>query len=176
MDPGELEALALEALRRADADPEEPPPVFEIVRALLGTKVERPAHMVTLGATHRLHGRTFVSVKASLSIQRAQHVAGHELAHILIREAALHLDDEERAADYLGACLMMPRPYVVKFHRAEGFAPAALAEELATTQTAAALRIAEVVNVPLAAVSPALVRVRGPESFVWGDEDAAESA
>jgi hypothetical protein len=170
-DEFDLEALAAEALARANADDEDPPSVFELIEKILGTKVRRPAHLVTAGALARVGETLIVAVKASLPIQRAHHVAGHELGHALIREARLRCDDEERAADYLGACLMMPRRYVEKLYRCEGFAPAILAGEVVATQTAAALRIGEVIGMPLAAVSPRIVRVRGAQPFEWGGEE-----
>lgn len=172
IDTGVLDSIAEDALQRADADPEAPPTVFELAAAL-GYVVERPAHMVTLGATSRLHGRVRIAVKASVVDERSGHIAGHEMGHVLMREHGIPIDEfEELRADYLGGALMIPHAYALRLYRAEGFAPALLAEEICCTQTAASLRIAEVVGVALAAVSPAIVRVRGPVSFVWGDEQS----
>lgn len=73
------------------------------------------------------------------------------------------LEDSERAADYLGAALMAPYPLA----RAYDDDWRALAGDIGSTQTQAALRCAEVLHLPRAVVTPARVYLRGPEGFVW---------
>lgn len=170
-DESDLERLAIEALERADVDDADPISAFELVERILKTKVRRVAHLVTAGCLARVGDSLIVAVRASLSIERQNYTAAHELAHAIVREAGFKCDDEERAADYGAACLLMPRRYVSKLYRAEGFAPALLAGEVVVTQTSAALRLSEVIGMPLAAVSPRLVRVRGAQPFEWGGEE-----
>lgn len=170
-DEADLEALATEALARANVDDADPVSAFELVERILKTKVRRVAHLVTAGCIARVGDSLIVAVRASLSIERQNYTAAHELAHAIVREAGLKFDDEERAADHGAACLLMPRRYVAKLYRAEGFAPALLAGEVVVTQTSAALRLGEVIGMPLAAVSPRLVRIRGDRPFEWGGED-----
>lgn len=171
MDAEDLEGLALLPYLEKQIDPEDPPPVFELARAFLGVRVERPAMLAgKLAASFRVDGRDRIAVRAGLPIEYAHFYAAHEMAHVLMRRAGAARPEDEQAADYLGAALMMPRAFVRLIARREGFAPRALAESTVCTQTAAVLRLGEVLCVPLAAVSPALVRVRGPESWVWPDE------
>lgn len=171
MDPADLEGLALIPYHETGLDPEDPPPVFDLVRAWLGVRVERPANMAgATGRTFRVDGRDRIAVRAGLPVEYAHFAAAHELAHVVMRRAGdpEHADDER--ANYLGAALLMPRAAVRAVHRAEGLAPRALAEAIVATQTAAALRFGEVLGAPLAAVSPGAVRVRGPSGWVWPDE------
>jgi hypothetical protein len=177
MDLGELEALAIQLYEEVAIDPTEPPSMFRVARAWLGAgAVERPHVMAGPPAkAYRIDGRDRIAVKASVPLEYASFYIGHELGHLLLRRAGYVGDDEEACADYLGAALMMPRPAVVATYKAEGFAPRALAELVGCTQTAAALRLGEAMRLPLAAVSPALVRVRGPEAFVWPDEGTIRS-
>lgn len=172
MDVGDLEALALQLYAELGIDPAEPPSLFQVARAWLGAgAVERPHAMAGPPAkAFRIGARDRIAVKASVPLEYAHFYIGHELGHLLLRRAGYVGDEEEACADYLGAALLMPRPAVVATYRAEGFAPEALAEAVVCTQTAAALRLAEALGLPLAAVSPANVRVRGPEAFVWPDE------
>ena len=79
-------------------------------------------------------------------------------------------DDEEAAADYLGAALVAPRRAFASALRALGDDLAELAAVFRSTETAAALRVGEVTGRPLAVVAPHRVRVRGPESWAWPDE------
>lgn len=171
MDPRDLEGLVELAYLEAGVDPADPPPVFELIRAFLGVTVERPALMAGPPAKRFIFGgRERIAVKASVSIEYAHFYAAHELGHVLLRRAGDPDHADEAAADYLGAALMMPRAAVRAVFRESGFDPSALAEAIVCTQTAAVLRFGEVLGAPLAAVSPAAVRVRGPESWVWPDE------
>lgn len=173
MDPGELEGIALALYNEIGEDPERPPSAFRLARAVPGVgPVERPRNMIGPAVTFQVAGKDRIAVKASIPLEYAHFYVGHELGHILLRRNGLACggEREERAADYLGAALLMPRAAVRAVYRAEGFAPAALAEIIVCTQTAAVLRLGEVVGTPLAAISPALVRVRGPETWIWPDE------
>lgn len=176
MDLGDLEALALVPYYEKSIDPEDPPSVFDLIRIFLGVIVERPKNIAGPPASRfKLHGVEAIAVKASVPLEYAQFYAAHELGHMLLRRSGYLEDDEEACADYLGAALMLPRAAVLGHYRAEGFDPVGLAGRIVCTQTAAALRLGEVIGVPLATVSPAIVRVRGPEAFVWPDESTVRT-
>jgi hypothetical protein len=100
----------------------------------------------------------------------AHFAIAHEIGHYLLRRARFVGDDEERAADYLGAALIAPRRAFLAARRAMGDDLPNLARTFGMTETAAALRLGEVCHVPLAVVAPQTVRVRGPEEWVWPDE------
>jgi hypothetical protein len=171
MDLGDLEALAMSLYIEVGEDPAEPPPATTLARAWLGVRVERVPNQILAGTTYKVDGRDRISVRSSVAIEYAHFFVAHELGHLLLRRARVPVDEEEEArANYIAAALLMPRPAVLATYRAEGFAPRALAEMVTCTQTAAALRLAEAMRVPLAAVSPSAVRVRGPDDFVWPDE------
>jgi uncharacterized protein DUF955 len=171
MDLAELEGLAMLPYAERGIDPENPPPIFDLIRAFLGVRVQRPANMPGPPASRFVvGGQERIAVKASVPIEYAAFYAAHELGHVLLRRSGFLGADEESCADYLGAALLMPRAAVLALYRAEGFAPRALAESIVCTQTAAALRLGEVLTAPLAAVSPAVIRVRGPSAWVWPDE------
>jgi hypothetical protein len=170
MDLDDLEGLALALYAELGVDPEQPVTTFRLARAWLGTTVERRHLVATPAAMQRFGGKTTIVVRPSATLEYAHFFVGHELGHLLLEREGYAGEDVEACADYLGAALMLPRAAVVATYKAEGFAPRALAETVVCTQTAAALRLGEVVRLPLAAVSPQLVRVRGPEVFVWPDE------
>lgn len=168
MDVLELEGLAAALYDELDIDPAAPPGTYEIARRWLDRSVLEVRNMVGPPAKTFDHGRR-IAVRASVPLEYRQFFVGHELGHLLLRRIDYVGEDEEACADYLGAALMIPARAVVAAHREFGLDPRELADRIVCTQTAAALRFGEVLAVPLAAVSPAVVRVRGPE-WVWGDE------
>jgi hypothetical protein len=174
MDVADLEALVTGLYDELGLDPERPPSAFRIARAWLGAgSVERVHALAGPPATrYRVGGQTRIAVKRSLPDAYANFFCGHELGHLLLQRVGAVFDehDEERAADYLGACVVLPRAYVMRVYRAEGFAPRVLAEECCVTETAGALRFGEVVTLPLAVDAPTGVRKRGPEHWVWPDD------
>lgn len=171
MEPDDLEGLAEGAYRDAGLDAEQPH-VTRLARALLGPNaihrgprpVHGPAALFRVGKEWRIMiGRAVPPLYAVFAV-------GHELGHWLLARAGYHGDDEEMAADYLGAALLAPRRAFVTARRSLGDDLPALAEAFSMTETGAALRLGEALRVPLAVVSPRLVRVRGPESWQWPDE------
>lgn len=167
----ELEGIADAAYRQAGMDADRPH-VPRLARALLGgaaiQKGPRPLHgpaaLVRVGEDWR------IVIARGLPPLYAHFAIAHELGHHLLRQHGYDGDDEERAADYLGAALIAPRRAYLAARRALGDALPALAETFGMTETAAALRLGEVCHVPLAVVAPQTVRVRGPEAWVWPDE------
>lgn len=167
----EFEGLADAAYRDAGLDPTQPN-VPRLVRALLGRGAVRrgprpvrgPAALIRVGESWR------IMLARGLPALVAHFAVAHELGHWLLRRHGYAGDDEERAADYLGAALLAPRRAFLAARRALGDDLPALAEAFGTTETSAALRLGEVCSVPLAVVAPQTVRVRGPEEWVWPDE------
>jgi hypothetical protein len=106
----------------------------------------------------------------SLPPRYALFAIAHELGHWLLARHGFVGDDEERAADHLGAALVAPRRAFLSARRAVGESLPELADAFGITETGAALRLGEVLGVPLAVVVPATVRVRGPEDWGWPDE------
>lgn len=166
----ELEHIAEAAYRDVGLDPERPHPT-RLARALLGVDavlrgprpVATPAALVRVGESWR------IVIGRSLPPLYALFAVAHELGHWLLRRHGLD-DTDEAAADYLGAALVAPRPAFRAAWRTKGCELAQLAEALHMTETGAALRLGEVLRVPLAVVAPHRVRVRGPEAWIWPAE------
>ena len=171
MDQLELEGLAEGAYRDARLAPEQPH-VPRLARALLGPDalhrgprpIHGPAALIRVGDAWR------IVIARSLPPRYALFAIAHELGHWLLARHGYDGDDEERAADYIGGALLAPRRAFLDAHRALGADLPELAESFAVTETGAALRLGEVLGVPLAVVAPQTVRVRGPEEWIWPDE------
>lgn len=171
MEQLELEGIADAAYRAASLDPDRPH-ITELARALLGPAaiqrgprpVHGPAALIRVGDDWR------IVLARSLPPLYAVFAVGHELAHWLLAQHGYDGNDEEAAADYLGAALLAPRRAFLAARRVLGDDLPALAKAFSTTETGAALRLGEVLRVPVAVVSPGLVRVRGPEGWNWPDE------
>lgn len=166
----ELEGIAEAAYREAGMDSERPN-VAGLARKLLGPNaiIRGPRPLSGPAALIRIRDEWKIFLSRSLTREYALFAVGHELGHWLLRRDG-GISDSERAADYLGAALLAPRRAFLTARRAVGDDFTALAEAFATTETGAALRLGEVAREPLAVISPQQVRVRGPEEWVWPDE------
>lgn len=174
MDLITLESLAVEEYRARGLDPAEPVSTLRLARLKFHPGViTRPptfaARFPSCTGTDPRTGLRYIGLKRTIPRDEVQWYCGHELAHLILgvphgKGAAI-----EAACDYLGACLMAPRPAVHALYRACGFDVSAIAKHVVATQTWAGLRLAEALLVPLAAVGPT-VRVRGPEEWAWPDE------
>lgn len=174
MDFIELEAIAVETYQRHGFDPAVPVSTFKIARAVLNDPepVTRPPTLLGFPSTvYRSGARTKIALRRSVPDDEALFYVGHELGHILLGKPQGGGAEIEGMCDYLGAALMAPRPAVMGLHRAFGWDLEAIGDVVCATQSWAALRLGETLRVPLAAVSPALVRVRGPEEHVWPEEE-----
>jgi hypothetical protein len=166
VDAASLEAIALATYRRAKRDPGRPMSTFALARAV-DVEVLRLRDMAGAPAGRGTsNGKRFIAVKQRLPEAYARFFAAHELAHFLLDEEGYDAEDLETCCDYLGAALMAPRPAVIGLKSAFGLDPRAIAKEVGGTETMAALRVGEVLRIPLAVVAP-IVRVRGPEEWVW---------
>lgn len=173
MDATEVEALAVDFYRRLKLDPAQPVDTFRLARLLLGADgIERGTSIVgALAKVYTVNGKRRIAVSRKATVEYAQFYVGHELGHIVCDEQGYRQADVERVCDMFGAAVMAPIPAVHAMLRAFGRDHEAIADELISTQTHAALRVAEVLRIPRAIITPARVYARGPDEFVWGSED-----
>jgi hypothetical protein len=139
------------------------------IAAGLGIEVQRVLGMLTIGALARYDGRTIIGVRKSLPKPYAAFAIAHEIGHWALRQVGS--EDSEAGADYIAGALLMPRSAFLGRVRDVGANPEQLALPFGVTQTAAMLRLGEVHRQPLALIAPHTVRVRGPESWTWPDEN-----
>lgn len=173
MDSASIEGLAVDFYKRLGFEPDRPVDTFRLARKLLGPDaIERGTSIVGAGAkVFTVHGRRRIAVSRKLSVEYAQFFVGHELGHIVCDELGYREEDLEQVCDQFGAAVMAPIPAVNAMLRAFGRDHAAIAEEVCSTQTWAALRVAECLRIPRAVLTPQRVYARGPEEFVWGPEN-----
>jgi hypothetical protein len=169
----EVEALAVGLYRRLGFDPSEPVDTFRLARKLLGADaIERGTSIAGLPAKlFVVNGQRRIAISRKLSVPYARFFAGHELGHVVLDDLGYREDDLEAACDMFGAAVMAPLPAVAAMLRVFGRDHEAIADEVCSTQTWAALRIAECLGIPRALITPQRLYVRGPEAFVWGSED-----
>lgn len=140
---------------------------WQLARAL-GVEVFAVRNMVSEESVATFQGRELLGYRASLPRPYANHKLAHGLGHIGMRR--LGVADSEEGADYIAAATLMPS---AAFRDCLGeFGPdmTRIASAFCVTETSAALRLGEVNDVPIAVVTPAIVRVRGPEEWEWGPE------
>ena len=158
-----LEGLATGLYLDLGLDPQEAESPATIARKWLGADalVVAPATLRVPACTFFVAGARRIAVKPHLPPAARRFWIAHELGHAILARAGE--EDSERAADYLGAALMAPRPLALAYDDDWR----SLAADIGSTQTLAALRTAEVLGLPRAVVTPQRVYLRGPESFVW---------
>lgn len=173
MDAASVEGLAVDFYRRLKLDPARPVDTFRLARLLLGRDaIERGTSIVgALAKVYTVNGQKKIAVSRKATVEYAQFYVGHELGHIVLDELGYREDDVERVCDTFGAAVMAPMPAVRAMLRVFGRDHAAIADELVSTQTHAALRVAECLGIPRAIITPARIYARGPDEFVWGPED-----
>lgn len=159
-----MEALAEELYRELGYDPAEAEHPITLAKRWLGADavIQAPSTLAAPACTFFVAGQRRIAIKPRLPPPYRRFWVAHELGHALLARAG---EDErdERAADYLGAALMAPYPLA----RAYGDDWRALAADIGSTQTQAALRTAEVLRLPRAVVTPARVYLRGPDGWIW---------
>jgi hypothetical protein len=169
VDVADLEGLAITLYKRFQHDPSEPVSPVKLARDWLGSDAIGRGHVIGgMGSSGRANGKWKILVRPSLPLPELAFTIGHELGHILLAEEGWNgdRDEEEQAADHIAGALLAPQPAMRGLYRAYGLDLAAIADTVHASQTWAALRIGEANGMPIAAISPALIRVRGPE-FVW---------
>jgi len=172
---GAAEQLAFSFYERVSCDPEVPVSPFLLARRYLGPGAIERGHFSSLATTFIVNGKRRIAVKRHVPIEYAAFYIGHELGHAFFEEIGHRPDDIEAQCDLFGAAIMAPRPAIIRLHRAFGFDLVAIADEVGSTETWAALRIGEALGRPLAAIAPSRVRVRGPDEWVWPEESVLRS-
>jgi hypothetical protein len=183
LDAGDLEGLAEALHLEAGLDPSDPAGVAKVARGLWRDAgavelVPRDALRHVPAKLALVQTRWRIYVRSGTPREQVGFLIGHELAHWALRREGVSFElevDEERACDYLGACLVAPRSAFRATMRALGEDVRELAERFGSTETLAVLRWGETTGRDLAVVRPGLVRVRGQLSFVWPDEQTIRS-
>lgn len=159
-------------LREGGQDDDDVPRLGQLATALLGAgAIEYAPQLRGDGALARVGDQWRVYLRRGLTIERRAFALSHELAEWWLRVRERYDgEDVEIAANYIAAAIMAPRRAFARALRAHGHDFAELAADFRTTETHVALREAELVRMPRAVVTPALVRVRGPEAWVWPEE------
>jgi len=170
---GEGESVAL--YNRLDLDPSEPVSPFRIARKMFGPEcITRTPILMAAASTAIVNGRRIIAVRRSVPVEYQGFFVAHEIAHTLMQDAHYEGDDEdqERMADYLGACIVCPAPAARELYKQFGRDFEAISDELGSTQTFTALRLAEVRRIPRIIVTPKKVYDRLPEE--WSRPSPAE--
>ena len=168
----ELEGIAEAVLRTGGQDDAEAPKLAALVRMHLGPEALEYSH-ATPGdaALVRVYQDWRIYVRRGLSPERHAFAIAHELAEWWLRVRERYMgEDAEHAANYVAAAIMSPRRAFRRAVSAVGHDFADLADHFRTTETHVALREAEIDRRPRVVISPALVRVRGPEAWIWPNE------
>ena len=158
------DAIATEVLERAGAALDERPNVAALVRAL-GLSVHYGASLPGDAALVRVGDEWRIYLRRKLPRERVAFAVAHELVEWALR--GYIGEDIETRANLGAAAILVPRRALA---RLRGCTLHELAEAFKVSETLIALREAEVTGEPRAVVSPALVRVRGPEAWVWPSE------
>lgn len=159
-DTSDLECIVERIYREAGAGPDDVWRPSRIARALFGPDVlylvpDVPGH----AQLTRMHGGPVIAVRKGLSPAYRDHAIAHELGHWALElEGVPHDEHTENACDFIGAALITRRR---PFARVARHDYRQLALDFRTTETLVALRVGEVLNEPVAVVSPHLVRARG---------------
>jgi hypothetical protein len=168
----ELEGIAAALLREGGEDGDEAPDLACVVTTLLGPNAVGFSHAVPGdGALVPVGDGWLIQVRHRLPGDRHAFVVAHELAEWWMRVREKYDGpDVENCANYIAAAIMAPRRAFQLALRAVGSDFVLLADEFGISESHAALREAEVTGRPRVLVSPALVRTRGDDAFVWPDE------
>jgi len=168
----ELEGVAEVILREGGQEDDEAPRLAKLVTAHLGAgAVEYASGLRGDGALVRVYDDWKIFVRRGLTIERRAFAISHELSEWWLRVRERYQgEDIEHVANSIAAAILSPRRAFRRAIEAYGGDFADLAAAFRVSQTHAALREAELANLPRAVVSPALVRLRGPDAWVWPDE------
>jgi hypothetical protein len=168
----EIEGLAVEFYKRLNLDPEQPVDTFRLARRLLGAQaIVKGTSLVGMPAkVFFVLGERKIAVNRKIPVPYQQFYVGHELGHIVCDEIDYAEDDLEQVCDHFGAAIMAPIPAISSLLRTFGRDHEAIANEVGSTQTWAALRVAEYLKIPRAIVTPQKLYTRGPDEWQWGSE------
>lgn len=108
------------------------------------------------------YDRPMILVRPGLQPCRLAWSIAHELGEYILHRAAYREPDAELVANGLAAALVMPRAHFARAYGSAGFDLEQLADGFCVPQSAAALRVGEVCDVPVALVTPTRVHRRDP--------------
>lgn len=118
-------------------------------------------------ALSKWNNQQYIALADGLSVVEARFLVFHEIVEFVLYGST---DEQiESACNAIAAALSMPRGAFAQAVRELGEDPHGLAERFQVTATAAALRIGEVTDHPLVALSRTFVWVRGRE-WTWPEE------
>lgn len=175
MDQGDIEGVAVAALKSAGFDGVDLVSPARVAAGLAGTTVpivrtdaiRGPAALCRAGAEWRIY------VRRRLSPRALRWFVWHEVAELALRLEHYEGEDVESVADAIAAAMRLPRRAFISAASDCGDNWAKLSRLLDVSQSAAALRWGEVLDEPLALVAPSRpVRVRGA-TWTWPDVSRA---
>lgn len=172
MEQGDLEGIAEAILAEAGQEDDRAPKLAQLVTELLGPgSVEQVTNLRTDGELVRIRDQWRIYLKRGLALERRAFALSHEIGEWWFRVRERYEGaDVEHAANYVAAAIMSPRRAFRRAVAEHGRGFSGLAAAFRTSETQVALRDAELSGTPRAVVTPALVRVRGPEGWVWPSE------
>lgn len=173
MEQLEREGIAEAVLAEGGQEDDGAPKLARLVAAHLGSGAVEfaPATLRGDGALVRVYDDWRIYVRRGLSPERRAFAIAHELAEWWLRVREKYDgEDVEHCANYVAAAILSPRRAFRLAVEAYGRSFPELAHAFRVTETLIALREAEIDRRPRVVVSPALVRVRGPDGWVWPDE------
>lgn len=171
MDIWETDAWAAHVYGLAGFDGSEPVSPVKLGKAILGPESLRIVPHAALPGDAKLavvNGVTFIFARKGLTRERLLFGVAHELAELVLRG---HIDPTiEDACNAIAGAILAPRKAFASVLRAVGEDFTQLALPFHLTETGAALRLGEITDRPLVAISPQLVRVRGRD-WSWPPEE-----
>jgi hypothetical protein len=169
IDAGELDEVVECMYRRANAGADQVLSPLALARKLYGpSTVQWVRNQIAPGECGRTEDQVYIGLRAGLPMTIARHLCGHELGHLELGMRGSGEPDIELACDYIGAAIMTRRrPFARRAcGRERDFKQLAL--DFGSSETLVALRIGEVLRLPVAVVAPHVVRARGDAQ--WPDE------
>ncbi len=167
-DLAEAEGEALLAYAEAGLDPEHPPAIGPLCKALFGRAPMPKPHLAREAMMGMLGGEVLIYYRSGMTSARQRFCVAHEAGHGRRRQLHERSDAlSEAKADLLGACLIAPRPAFLRAVKRLGHSVYDLAHSFKTTHAAALLRLGECVGRPVLLLGPR-ERQRG-EPFIFGD-------
>ncbi len=165
----DLEGCVEELYSLAKLEPDEVLFPSSLAEHLFGEGcIQRVPGMIGNASLGRAGARRYIGVRSSFTGARFEHLVGHELGHFVLNLREYRGDDTESACDFVGAAIMTRRRPFARSARGRERDFAQLAADWETTETMVALRVGEVLGLPIAVITPELVRARGP--IDWPEE------
>lgn len=172
VDAAELEGLAAWVLEDAGFELDEPVNIRKLIRARLGPDgyQQLPRMPFTRAALITINGRQRICSTPRATAFDESHELGHRERNL----AGIVSDDEEADANFLGGAILMPARAVLRAVRS-GLSLSEMAELFGTSETAMALRVAELLRMPRAIIAPKHIHLRGPDGYVMPAEPVLRS-